>query len=231
MRNKNIFLLLAVSVILPFCAATPVTFNSQLPVFEKISFSESPAYQVLRITAGDTIIIDVNNQDMKIKLVGVKPAEKYSAEMTTFVKNLLTGENVYIVADADRNEPGRYDYYVYRVPDGLFVNAEIIRQGYGLAETIAPFKYMPQFKQLAEFAKERDKGLWHTAQLQNVSQPVVTVSSKNLTQKEDVTVYVTKTGKKYHSAGCMFLSKSSIPIKLSEAKARGFAPCGKCNPP
>ena len=50
------------------------------------------------------------------------------------------------------------------------------------------------------------------------------------TQK-DVTVYVTKTGAKYHAAGCRYLSKSQIPISLKDAKARGYTPCSVCNPP
>lgn len=46
----------------------------------------------------------------------------------------------------------------------------------------------------------------------------------------NTTVYVTKTGAKYHIDGCRSLSKSKIPISLSEAKAR-YAPCSVCNPP
>jgi micrococcal nuclease len=240
MRNKNIFLLPVALAILSLCAASPVKFNSQLPAFEKISFSGLPAYQVLRIVNGETIVIDMNSQDMKIKLIGVKPAEKYGEEMTLFVKNLLKGENVYIVDDSNQNEPNKYGYYIYRLPDGLFVNAEIIRQGYGLADTTAPFKYVTEFKQLEEFAKERGKGLWDAGRSGSVSRPApVTptvstepaMSSKTSTQEEDVMVYVTKTGKKYHSADCSYLSKSAVPIKLSDAKAKGYSPCGRCNPP
>jgi competence protein ComEC len=44
-------------------------------------------------------------------------------------------------------------------------------------------------------------------------------------------VYITKTGKKYHRAGCQYLSKSCIPIDLEDAKDRGYTPCSKCNPP
>ncbi len=47
----------------------------------------------------------------------------------------------------------------------------------------------------------------------------------------DIIVYITKTGKKYHLADCSSLSKSKIPIKLSEAKARGYTPCLRCKPP
>nr|WP_268064259.1 ComEC/Rec2 family competence protein [Clostridium estertheticum] len=50
-------------------------------------------------------------------------------------------------------------------------------------------------------------------------------------QSQNVTVYVTKTGKKYHVDGCSTLSKSKIPISLKEAKQEGYTPCEKCNPP
>lgn len=44
-------------------------------------------------------------------------------------------------------------------------------------------------------------------------------------------VYVTKTGEKYHSDGCQYLRKSKIEMDLSSAKASGYTPCSKCNPP
>lgn len=44
------------------------------------------------------------------------------------------------------------------------------------------------------------------------------------------TVYVTKTGSKYHSAGCRHLRRSSIPMPLEEAAAR-YSPCSACDPP
>lgn len=45
-----------------------------------------------------------------------------------------------------------------------------------------------------------------------------------------VIVHITETGSKYHSAGCSYL-KSDIPISLSDAKAQGYEPCSRCNPP
>lgn len=48
--------------------------------------------------------------------------------------------------------------------------------------------------------------------------------------QQSVTVYVTKTGEKYHRAGCQYLKKSCIPISLDDAK-RSYSPCSKCNPP
>ena len=45
------------------------------------------------------------------------------------------------------------------------------------------------------------------------------------------TVYVTRTGSKYHSAGCQYLSQSQIAKTLSDAKAAGYTACSKCSPP
>ena len=45
------------------------------------------------------------------------------------------------------------------------------------------------------------------------------------------TVYVTRTGAKYHRPGCQYLSKSCSPLSLEEAKARGYEPCSVCRPP
>jgi len=47
---------------------------------------------------------------------------------------------------------------------------------------------------------------------------------------KDVTFYVTNTGTKYHMSGCRSLSRSKIPIKLSELKGK-YEPCKICNPP
>lgn len=44
------------------------------------------------------------------------------------------------------------------------------------------------------------------------------------------TVYITKTGEKYHRGSCRYLRKSKISISLSKAKTRGYTPCSVCNP-
>src|SRR5688572_17879981 len=57
---------------------------------------------------------------------------------------------------------------------------------------------------------------------QNVAQPDTT---------EQVTVCVTRTGKKYHVCTCQYLRSSSIPISLKNAIVRGYAACSVCRPP
>lgn len=47
---------------------------------------------------------------------------------------------------------------------------------------------------------------------------------------EAQTVYITKTGSKYHRSGCRYLSRSQIPISL-ESAMRSYGPCSVCKPP
>lgn len=57
------------------------------------------------------------------------------------------------------------------------------------------------------------------------------LSTSVMTAKKATTVYVTKTGKKYHRSGCRYLKQSKIAIKLPTAKKRGYQPCKICKPP
>lgn len=44
------------------------------------------------------------------------------------------------------------------------------------------------------------------------------------------TVYITKSGEKYHNQGCRYLNKSAYSINLSDAIAKGYTACKICKP-
>jgi hypothetical protein len=48
--------------------------------------------------------------------------------------------------------------------------------------------------------------------------------------EDEITVYVTRTGAKYHRGSCRYLSRSKIPMPLAEARL-GYDPCSVCDPP
>ena len=70
----------------------------------------------------------------------------------------------------------------------------------------------------------------NTSTTNKATNTTVKQQTTSTTQPVTQTVYITKTGKKYHKDGCSSLSKSKIPISLSDAKARGYGACSKCNP-
>jgi len=58
----------------------------------------------------------------------------------------------------------------------------------------------------------------HLAKFNQLWEKEVSITSIEITETKqrappDITVYITNTGKKYHSSGCRYLSKSRIPIQ------------------
>jgi hypothetical protein len=47
----------------------------------------------------------------------------------------------------------------------------------------------------------------------------------------DVIVYVSRTGRKYHTASCRYVRKGATPMKLKDAVKAGYSPCSVCKPP
>jgi micrococcal nuclease len=58
-----------------------------------------------------------------------------------------------------KDRHGRVLAYVYLL-DGTFLNAEIIKQGYGFAYTKYPFKFLDEFRGYEREARETKRGLW-----------------------------------------------------------------------
>jgi hypothetical protein len=61
--------------------------------------------------------------------------------------------------------------------------------------------------------------------------PALSPAQQKQTPTKEQIVYITDTGKKYHTATCRSLAKSKIPISLKDAKAQGYTPCSVCKPP
>lgn len=77
-----------------------------------------------------------------------------------FTTQRVEGKRVRLAYDQQRQDKYRRTLaYVY-LEDGTFVNAEIIRQGYGFAYTRFPFKYLEEFRRLEREARESKRGLW-----------------------------------------------------------------------
>lgn len=125
--------------------------------------------RVSRVIDGDTIVVATGHH---IRLIGIdtpetkdprKPVQCFGREASSFLTNLLPrGTPVRLVGDAEQTD--QYDRtlaYVYRLPDGLFVNAELVRQGYAHVLTIPPnVAHADEFAALAHGASAAGKGLW-----------------------------------------------------------------------
>ena len=100
-----------------------------------------------------------------IRLVGVDAPESiasHARESTMWAHNLLDGEAVWVVTKEDETHDAynRRLGYVYRVPDGLFINLEAVRQGYARCYRRFPFRFKDDFVAWEGYAKAHRKGLW-----------------------------------------------------------------------
>lgn len=113
--------------------------------------------------------------------------------------------------------------------DDLFEKEEIMEVviGYGWLD-----EYLPEEETATRTIPSSDFAASTQIVLPQVqqSQPVTrsNAGGNTVSEKQDVTVYITNTGSKYHKSGCQYLKESKIAISLSDAKARGYTACSKC---
>ena len=122
--------------------------------------------RVKRVIDGDTLLL-TNGE--RVRLIGVntpetkhpqKPVERFGKEAYLFTQRMAEGKEVRLEYDWQKRD--KYDRllaYVY-LRDETFLNAEIIKQGYGFAFTKYPFKYLEEFRKYEREARENKRGLW-----------------------------------------------------------------------
>ena len=200
-------------------------------IYPARDFSEATHWAVVRVIGPDRLIIKNDGKQRTVRLIGVAEGQTNwpkpilagdHSKTTEFLSNLLSGEQVFILEpQSDIAAAGLDTVKLFRVPDGLYVNLELVRQGYAQLSPVGLGAELSLFGTYQQRAKLSGKGLWSKT-------TGLTATAK---QKSKVTVCVTKAGKRYHRDNCQFLAKSKIPLNLSEAKARGFTPCRICRPP
>lgn len=124
------------------------------------------------IVDGDTVDLVIDGREERVRLIGIDTPETegpytdlecYGPEATAFIERLLPlGTPVRIERDVEnRDDYGRLLGYVYRADDGVFVNYELVRQGYATPLSIEPNTSNAElFVDAARSAEADDAGLW-----------------------------------------------------------------------
>ncbi|MGD2078582.1 MAG: thermonuclease family protein [Chloroflexota bacterium] len=119
---------------------------------------------VTRIIDGDTIDVDIQGAEYRVRYIGIDTPERdmpYYVEATEANRRLVQGQTVLLVKDVSETDRyGRLLRYIY-LPDGTFVNAELVQAGYAQAATFPPdVAFADFFRQLQEEARQAGRGLW-----------------------------------------------------------------------
>jgi micrococcal nuclease len=127
--------------------------------------------QVVRVVDGDTIRVRIGDRIERVRYIGIDTPEsvKPGTPVQCFAKRasaansaLVAGRRVRLVADVEhRDRYGRLLAYVYREPDGAFVNAQLVRDGFARTLTIPPnVAHAAELARLAAQARIAGRGLW-----------------------------------------------------------------------
>ena len=207
-----------------------ILFFSASFLFLYLGYTASETIKCTRVVDGTTIIL---NNGEPVRLIGVnipetrnnnKQVEHHRNEAFVFAKKMVEGKEVRLEYDQQqRDKHGRLLAYVHLM-DGTFLNAEIIKQGYGNVYTEFPFKYMEEFGKYEKEAREAKRGLW--ADRPSKKEPKY-IREFYLGANDSAI---------YHVPTCALIRKVN-PLdrkmfnSVKKAVAAGYVPCKICKPP
>ena len=121
--------------------------------------------KVTRVIDGDTIELETG---MRVRYLGVDTPEDatcFTDQATRKNKELVEGKTVRLEKDvSDKDVYGRLLRYVY--VDNLFINLELVKQGYARIATFSPdVKFASLFLSAEQEARENNLGLWKTCKM------------------------------------------------------------------
>jgi micrococcal nuclease len=197
--------------------------------------SIASAQLVTNVVDGDTIVVSGVGT---VRLIGVDtpetvdprtPVQVFGKEASEFTRRLALGKVVRLEFDTDRTDKyQRTLAYVY-LPDGTFLNAEIVKQGYGHAYVKYPFKYLDQFRDYEREAREAQRGLWADS---------AAVAEQKPPPAGPVRVWVNTASKVYHCPDTRYYGNTSRGSYMTEAEAKATGnkpaygrPCGLVDAP
>jgi len=124
------------------------------------STPETEEALVAWVIDGDTIELADGRHVRYLGIDTPESGEPYAEEATAKNKELVEGKIVELhPGKRDQDEYGRLLRYVY--VDGVFVNAELVAQGFANAYIFDPDERFSQvLVQLEQYAKLRQQGLW-----------------------------------------------------------------------
>lgn len=139
-------------------------------------FEGSPSYPVIGVEDdGATAVLKMGQGTAKVRMIGVATValgdrvnvpERFSGlrlpSTERYLENLLKGENVYVVydtrvaaEDADKKCVG----YLFRAPDGLMINLEVIRAGFAVVDNRYDFDQKATFNKYQDAARTAERGI------------------------------------------------------------------------
>ncbi len=138
---------------------------------QKAQSNQPGLYHVSHFVDGDTIAVNMNGHDEKVRFIGIDtpethkpntPVQCYGPAAAAFTKNTIGNQSVRLQSDplsTDRDRYNRLLRYVY-LPDGTNMNEKLVTEGYAFYYPYFPFSKSDAFAADQQAAMAARKGVW-----------------------------------------------------------------------
>lgn len=139
---------------LPYIFKDPVRFDKKIDP-KKLKFGSKIDngsthhreiyYSVKEVVSPEVIVL---NNDLKVRLIGIKENKEINGQALKFLKDKLKGEKIFLKFDAVKyDNSGNLLCYLY-LKNKTFINAHLIKSGLTDVNTSLDFKYKNKFLEL-----------------------------------------------------------------------------------
>jgi DNA modification methylase len=144
---------------LPYIFKDPIKFDKKIDPkkfrfgskIDNSNYEKEKYHKVKEISSPGLIVLD---DDLKIRLIGVKPKQEKNGEAIHFLKEKLKGQRVFLKFDRVKyDEENNLLCYLY-LWNKTFINAHLIKNGLADVDTASDYKYKHKFLALRNRERE-----------------------------------------------------------------------------
>ena len=151
----------------------PTKISIPIP-YTETELDKKKMFLVTEIIDGDTIRVNVRGKSESVRLLAIdtpetkdprKPVQCFGSEATKKMQSFVSGKYVKLVDERSQGNRDKYSRLLRYMYDGkIFINREMVAQGYAFSYKEYPTKYLGEFNKLEQQAREQNLGLWNKCQ-------------------------------------------------------------------
>ena len=205
--------------------------------------NQNNLYEVVRVVDGDTVILNIDGQKTRVRLIGIDTPESVAEDKSRnvkegkiaseYTKNLLENKKVRLEFDDEKKDVyERKLGYVFL--DDEFINEKLLKEGMAKLYTkTTNQKYSERLKKAEEYARENKKGFWKDFYVNDPNLYIKYTDSKgrgmikgNINNK-GLKIYHMPNQKSYKDVKINFKKGEKYFVTEKEAQDEGFSKSSK----
>ena len=205
--------------------------------------NQNNLYEVVRVVDGDTVILNIDGQRTRVRLIGIDTPESVAEDKSRnvkegkiaseYTKNLLENEKVRVEFDEEKQDV--YERKLgYLFLNDEFINEKLLKEGMAKLYTkTTNQKYSERLKKAEEYARENKKGFWKDFYVNDPNLYIKYTDSKgrgmikgNINNK-GLKIYHMPNQKSYKDVKINFKKGEKYFVTEKEAQDEGFSKSSK----